>query len=319
MAVAAVTRQTAPLDLDPASGLDHRLVNRSHQAPLGRFYRVQGRRLLLHRSGNGGPAVVFLPGAGLVGLDYLNVHDRVCEFTTSVLYDRGGTGWSDTAELPRTAAQVATELHELLRAADVPAPYVLVAHSIGGAYARRYAQLFPEEMAGMVYLDAFHEDWDAYLPERLHLRPLDEPGTLQLRSTRLLAGGYYRRMFQQWPGEVRGPLLDGHLDLAWLRAGARERSNQPQLRDELGAGGAVSDVPLIALTALGIDPGMRVFLPRRVLLALNAGKRRLHEALAASVAGGEHRTLDDARHSTIHLDCPDAVTQAVRDLWRRVC
>jgi pimeloyl-ACP methyl ester carboxylesterase len=77
--------------------------------------------------GAGGPAVVFLPGASAVGLDYLNIHDRVSAFTTSVLYDRGGTGWSDPAELPRTAAEVATELRDLLRAAEVPAPYLLVA------------------------------------------------------------------------------------------------------------------------------------------------------------------------------------------------
>ena len=294
-------------------------MNTPCRAPLGRCYEIEGRRLLLHRSGNGRPAVVFLPGAGLVGLDYLNIHDRVCRFTTSVLYDRGGTGWSDPVDLPRTAALVATELHELLRVADVRSPYVLVAHSIGGAYARRYAQLFPDELAGLVYLDAFHEDWDAYLPERLHLRSLGEPGTLQLRLTRQLARGYYRRMFAQWPREVREPLVECHLDPAALRAGARERGNQPELRDELRAGGPVPDVPLIALTALGVDPGMRLFMSRRSLRALNAGKRRLHEALAASVTGGEHRALDDARHSTIHLDRPDAVAQAVRDLWRRVC
>ena len=44
--------------------------------PLGRRYDVRGRRLMLHRSGTGGPAVVFLPGAALVGLDYLKIHDR---------------------------------------------------------------------------------------------------------------------------------------------------------------------------------------------------------------------------------------------------
>ncbi len=31
-------------------------------APLGARYEVDGRRLLLHRSGSGGPSVVFLPG-----------------------------------------------------------------------------------------------------------------------------------------------------------------------------------------------------------------------------------------------------------------
>lgn len=294
-------------------------MNTSHLGPLGRFYQIEGRRLLLHRSGTGGPAVVFLPGAGLVGLDYLNIHDRIREFTTSVLYDRGGTGWSDPADLPRTAVQVASELQLLLRAADVPGPYVLVAHSLGGAYARRYAQLFPDEVAGLVYLDAFHEDWDTYLPERLHIRPQKEPSDLQLRLIRLLGRGYYRRIFAQWPREVRERLIERHLDLAGLRAAALERSNQPQLRDELQAGGKVPDVPLIALTALGIDPGMRLLRSKHALLALNTGKRRLYGALAAAASSGEHRTLDTARHSTIHIDCPDAVTQAVRDLWKRVC
>jgi len=105
---------------------------------------------MLHRSGAGGPAVVFVPGASAVGLDYLNIHDRISEVTTSVLYDRGGTGWSDRAERPRTAAEVATELRDLLRAADVPGPYVLVAHSLGGTYVRRFAQLFPDQVAGLV-------------------------------------------------------------------------------------------------------------------------------------------------------------------------
>src|SRR5205823_4619327 len=66
--------------------------------------------------------------------------NRISEFTTSVLYDRAGTGWSDPAALPRTAAEVATELRDLLHAAGVPGPYLLAAHSVGGAYARRFAR-----------------------------------------------------------------------------------------------------------------------------------------------------------------------------------
>ncbi|WP_030663816.1 alpha/beta fold hydrolase [Streptomyces rimosus] len=290
-------------------------MHTSHPAPLGHFHDVGGRRLLLHRSGTGGPAVVFLPGAGAVGLDYLNVHERVAAFTTSVLYDRAGTGWSGPAALPRTAAEVATELRLLLHAADVPGPYVLVGHSLGGAYARRFAQLFPDEVAGFVYLDSFHEDWDRYLP---HLRSQKVPGTPVLRLVRLLSRGYYRRMFASWPQQVCEPLIERHLDLAWLRAGAQERSDQPRLRDELRAGGSLPDVPLIALTALGTDPAMRLLMSKRALRQMAQDKCRLYEALAASVRHGEHRALDRARHSTIHLDCPDAVTEAVHDLWQRV-
>jgi pimeloyl-ACP methyl ester carboxylesterase len=124
-------------------------------APLGARYEVNGRRLLLHRSGSGGPAVVFLPGAGLVGLDFLNIHDQISAVITSVLYDRAGTGWSDEVRLPRSAAEVAGELRALLRAADVPPGYLLVGHSLGGAYARRYAQLYPGEVGGVLFSSRF--------------------------------------------------------------------------------------------------------------------------------------------------------------------
>ncbi|MCP2315799.1 Alpha/beta hydrolase family protein [Nocardia amikacinitolerans] len=118
--------------------------------PVGGFQEVDGRRVFVHRSGSGGPAVVFLPGASVVGLDYLGVQQQVSQFTTAVAYDRGGTGYSDPLPLPRTAAAVATELRELLRAQNIPAPYVLAPHSLGAFYAHRFAQLFPREVAGVV-------------------------------------------------------------------------------------------------------------------------------------------------------------------------
>jgi len=118
---------------------------------------------------------------------------------------------------------------------------------------------------------------------------------------------------------VREPLIANHTTLEWQRIGAEERGDMPDLRDEIKAGGPVPDRPLIALTALGIDPAMRLFQRKRALLALNEGKRRLDRALAASVTGGEQRGLDGARHSTIHVDRFDAVTEAIRDLWQRVC
>src|SRR5512135_2819326 len=132
---------------------------------LGTRRTVGGLHLWYHRSGAGGPAAVFLPGAGTVGLDYLNVHQGAAQRTTSVIYDRAGTGWSDTVELPRTARQVTTELRELLVTAGVPAPWLLVGHSLGGAYARHFAQRFPDEVAGLLLLDPLHEDSAKYWPE----------------------------------------------------------------------------------------------------------------------------------------------------------
>ena len=74
--------------------------------PIGRRYDVAGRQLYLHRSGTGRPVVVFVPGGGMFGLGYLNIHSRVGELATSVVYDRAGTGWSDPIPLPRSATVV---------------------------------------------------------------------------------------------------------------------------------------------------------------------------------------------------------------------
>lgn len=308
---------------------EHRAEHRQLAGPpVGRLQEVGGRRLMLHRSGSGGPPVVFLPGASAVGLDYLNVHDRASELTTSVLYDRGGTGWTaaepaaarpPAITLPRSAAEVATELRDLLRAAGVTGPYLLVAHSLGGAYARRFGQLFPGEVAGLLYLDAFYEDSDAYLPERLHLARLrqPEPGPTQLAIMRPFMRRMYRRMFAGWPETVRGVLIERHLSPEWWQVGVRERSNMPELADELKAGGNVPDVPVIVLTPLGIDPGMRLLMSPKSLREEAEGKRRRNQALADSVSRGEHRLLEGARHSTITVDNPGAVVQAIRDLLDR--
>ena len=288
----------------------------SDAPPIGRRYDVGGRQLMLHRSGTGGPAVVILPGASAVGLDYLNIHDRISEFTTSVLYDRGGTGWSDPVDLPRSAAAVATELHDLLRAAGVPGPYLLAAHSLGGAYARRFAQLFPSDVAGFLYLDSFYEDTDTYLPQRLHLANLrqPDPGRLGQALMRPFARRMYRQMFAAWPDGLRQLLVERHISAAWWQVGVRERSTMPQLADELHHGGPVPDRPSVVLTATGIDPGLRLLMSPRSLRAMAEGNRRLYDALAASVTHGELRTLQDARHSTLTIDQADAVAQAARDL-----
>jgi pimeloyl-ACP methyl ester carboxylesterase len=285
----------------------------------GKYYEVSGRRLWLHRSGSGEPAVVFVPAASNVGLDYLNIHDRISALTTSVLYDRGGSGWSDHMPLPRTAADVATELHGLLEAAAVPGPYVLVAHSLGGAYARRFAQLYPGHGAGYVALDAFHEDWDTYMDDRLRLDGVrqPDPGPLQYKLIRPVIARMYRKMLASWPDGIREPLIDAHLDYAWFKVGVAERSSMVQLRDELQGGGSVPDVPVIALTTLAADQGQSLLLSKQALAELNEGKLRLDKALVSAVTAGEQRILPDARHSTIQIDRPDAVVAAIRDVLGR--
>jgi pimeloyl-ACP methyl ester carboxylesterase len=294
--------------------------------PLGRYYEVAGRRLLLHRSGSGSPAVVFLSGGGAVGLDYFNVQERAAQLTTSVIYDRAGTGWSDRVELPRSSAEVTDELRELLRTAGVPAPYLLVGHSLGGFYARHYAHRFPGEVAGLVLLDPAHEDYDAYMPEELveiwHAWDPDQALPHELPDEVIQ---FYRGLFgaemTDWPKEVREPLIERHVSPEWLRVGFQEAKNLGQLNDELRRTGKMPDVPLIILTAMGIDPFKQAVsggTSEALLREEIEGKRRLYTALAESVSQGENRLVDDVGHVTLHLRRPDAVQQAIQDLLGRI-
>ena len=103
------------------------------------------------------------------------VQGEVATTTRVCSYDRANVpgGASDpsdpTASTPRlrSAAELVADLHALLAAAAVPGPYVLVGHSVGGLIVRLYAATYPDEVAGMVLVDATHEDNLARLEEEI--------------------------------------------------------------------------------------------------------------------------------------------------------
>ncbi|MFF7726810.1 alpha/beta fold hydrolase [Streptomyces sp. NPDC008001] len=287
--------------------------------PVGGFREINGRRVFVHRSGSGGPAVVFLPGASAVGLDYFGLQQEVARFTTAVVYDRAGTGYSDDVPLPRTGAAVATELYEVLHAQGITGPYVLVAHSLGGAYAHRFAQLYPQEVAGLVWLDAFHRDWDDYMPPEARLAASVEmsPTEEQLRQGLPVIRQMCTELLVDYPEHVREPLIEYHVSEKWIHAGIAERASMTDLADELLPGPGLPDVPLIALTPLGIDPGQQALMPEETLQAMHDGKTRLDAAMVSAVTRGEQRLLRDTGHSQLVFERRDAVVQAIRDVVDR--
>ncbi len=129
--------------------------------PLGKLVDVGGYRLHLYEMGSGrrdGPTVIFESGLGCSCLDWCKVQPEVAKFAHAVSYDRAGLGWSDSSPNPRTSEQMVAELHTLLTNANVPRPYILVGHSFGGLTIRLYADTYPQEVVGMVFVDTSHED-----------------------------------------------------------------------------------------------------------------------------------------------------------------
>ncbi|MER5554127.1 alpha/beta hydrolase [Streptomyces sp. NPDC002793] len=287
--------------------------------PVGGFQEIDGHRLFVHRSGSGGPAVVFLPGASAIGLDYFGVQQAVARFTTAVVYDRGGTGYSEPLPLPRTATAVATELRELLRAQNVPGPYVLAPHSLGGFYAHRFAQLYPQEVAGLVWLDAFHRGWDDAMPPEADLATVERmgPDREQLEQMRPTLRAMYAELLAGFPEHMREALTDLKVSEEQIHVGIAERTGLTALAAELRAGPDVPDVPVVALTVVGSDPGGQALIPEGTVRAMLDGRTRLDAALVNAVSDGEQRVITDTAHHRLCFDRPDAVVQAVRDVVDR--
>jgi pimeloyl-ACP methyl ester carboxylesterase len=118
---------------------------------------IQGRKLYGWLAGCGTPLVILDAGMGDASDTWSNVQPEVARFTRVLSYDRAGMGRSDPAPTPRACQDMTADLRILLAATSLPPPYVLVAHSWSGLNARWFANQHPEEVAGMLLIDAVHE------------------------------------------------------------------------------------------------------------------------------------------------------------------
>lgn len=118
---------------------------------------VGGHELRLRVAGSGAPTVVLDSGLGNGMETWDGIFPEVARFARVVAYDRAGYGESEPGPQPRSFVQAATEMHAMLQGAGIEPPYVLVGHSLGGANIRAFAHLFPDDVAGLVFVDPFAE------------------------------------------------------------------------------------------------------------------------------------------------------------------
>lgn len=128
----------------------------------GQLFRASdGARLNFYCTGSGSPAVVFDSGFLDWAPAWSVVQPRIAAFTRACSYDRAGAGFSGPAVLPVTLERIATELDSALQAGGIKGPYILVGAASGGNHIRAFADLFPQDVAGLVLLDADASDVDS--------------------------------------------------------------------------------------------------------------------------------------------------------------
>ena len=297
--------------------------------PPGTLVSVGNHRLHLRCEGRGRPVVIFDAALGGSSLSWSLVHPAIARITRACSYDRGGFGWSDAGPLPRTAGRIADELHQLLRAAGVPPPYVLVGHSYGGLVMRLYASRHLDEIAGLVLIEpADPDEW---------ARPAGEQQALIARGVRLCRYGaaasrsgfaqlvsLFVRAGALGPARLivrlvsRGGLRredEGILAPVWklppeTRRVLRQLWTQPKFFEALGS--QIETIGESAAELIRAAPADYGDLPLTVISSAQASERRLQadSRVARLSTRGRHILAAGSGH-WVPLDAPHVVIDAI--------
>ena len=281
--------------------------DRRFNAIEGKLINVGGRTMHINCTGEGNPAVILDSGLGDTYLAWHKVQPEMAKFTRVCSYDRAGLGYSDPSSRPRTSRVIAEELHELLQAAGVAPRFVIIGHSVGGYNVRLYTSMYPQDVAGMVLVDASHPDQENRFPAELK----NMEGSWQ-REAQFIA---YTMPF----GVPR--LLDlcenGALDRAadCNRGTARERLAEvrafPESAAQAAPTGPFRDLPLAVLSH---DPDkLSDDLPPDLAKSVNTLWESMQEDLAHLSTRGTRTVAKNSGHY-IQIDRPDVVIDAVRNV-----
>ena len=137
----------------------------------GRLVDIGGHRLHIWCTGTGTPPVILENGLGGSSTGWGFVQPEVAKFTQVCSYDRAGMGYSDTGQSPRTARRIADELATLANRSGISGPLILVGASSGGFSARVFASEYGDRVAGLVLVDASHEDQEHTIPRLAPFAP----------------------------------------------------------------------------------------------------------------------------------------------------
>jgi pimeloyl-ACP methyl ester carboxylesterase len=124
--------------------------------PATRALQTRSGRLSYIISGRGSARILLFSGAGMSLQGWEPLYPGIERIGRVLGWNRFGLQGSAPPRGRQTGTVVTGSLRELLGYVDLPPPYVLVAHSLGGLFANLYARLYPQEVAGVLLIEATH-------------------------------------------------------------------------------------------------------------------------------------------------------------------
>lgn len=287
-----------------------------------------GRRLNLYCLGEGEPTVILDGGLGESTLTWAKVQPALARSTRVCSYDRAGYAFSDPGPFPRDAKHIVADLQQLVRAADLAPPYVLVGHSLTGQTMRLFASREPASTAALVLVDpaldyvqrraalvspavgALIGDSKAKSDGCMHTIAAAKP-----REEMFKACGGPPPKIPGYPEALNDALARMYLDPVFARTGISEAEsmstvNADQIAAEQRTYGAM---PLVVLTATkrseADSPELRQDLQKVWLAA--------HSEIVSLSSAGRLVEVSGADHG-MQYSQPEAVVDAIEDVITKV-
>ncbi|MFC5551408.1 alpha/beta fold hydrolase [Massilia aerilata] len=229
--------------------------------------------------GSGRYTVIFESGFGTGLESWRKVAPEVAKSAHVVSYSRAGHGSSDPRPEPRSILESSRELDQLMAAAGLTPPFILVGHSYGGLLARAFALRHPEQVAGMVLVDPADERFNPALRRLDAARAADDD-----RRFNALVPARFRAEY-----DALKPVLD-------------QGALPPPLN------GKLPDVPVVVLTSVQQVQKPEFFLQSVEAVAV---KRELHADFLRQFSEGSQVLTMRSGHN-IQLEEPELVIEAVR-------
>jgi len=265
--------------------------------------------------------IVLDAGLGDWSPSWISIQQRLAKRTTVCAYDRAGYGFSEPASSPRTSDTIARELHDLLRAASLPAPYVLVGHSFGGLDMLAFTEMYRPDVAGLVLVDGTPADiaipaavkplMDAQLAavQKCAMAPRESCFNVLWGISSQPNNGVTPRLVAAVKDQARKP--------APYDAVVSEMQNLTQSqRDVQTRTRSFGDLPLVVLTATSHGEDQMPAAMRASLQQFEPEWRKAHMRIAALSTRGRYVLVQSGHY--IQFDRPGVVIDAVNTVVSEV-